>query len=234
MTTLRNLLETKFYNTITIMVLKTALLGCAIAVAAAAAPLPECKREGSGNLTAANIIAIDSKTASCDGSGQYASECADATRAAPAICASFSKYQITTPGEQAALIALMLYETGGFKYSIHHFPGPNPGQGTRNMQSGAFNLKYASSLLDAATVDKANASGPDAVLALVNSDDEKSFGSAAWFLTSQCSADIRSGLAAATPAGWSAYLTQCVGTTDTSDRDELWKAAVKVLGAGQR
>ena len=68
----------------------------------------------------------------------------------------------------------------------------------------------------------------DAVLALVNGDAD-SFGSAAWFLSSQCSESVRQGLAAGTAAGWQTYLTSCVGATDTSDRDTLWAAAIQAM-----
>lgn len=121
----------------------------------------------------------------------------------------------------------MLHESGAFKYSCNHWPGV-PGQGTRNMQSPAFNLLYAESLYPAVTVQAAQAQGVNAVLALVNGDAD-SFGSAAWFLSSQCSEIVRQGLAAGTAAGWQAYLTGCVGTTDTSDRNTLWTAAIQAM-----
>ena len=125
----------------------------------------------------------------------------------------------------------MLYETGDFKYSINHYPGV-PGQGTRNMQSPAYNLKYAEWLatectncgITAQEVKKAEATGPKAVLALVNTD-EWGFGSAAWFLSPQCDASVQKGLAAGTEEGWEDYLTQCVGTSATEERTAIWKKA---------
>lgn len=204
------------------MLLKTMLLG--VISHTLAAPV-SCPRQTT--LSASQIQAIAPATASCDGA-DFPSECADANAAAGAIAASFSKYSITSKGEQAALLALMLYESGNFKYNIHHFPSPNPGQGTRNMQSYNYNLQYAKSLFDAQKVAAAEAQGPDAVLQLVLGDNE-SFGSAAWFLSSQCSAEIRQGLASGSAEGWTAYLTQCVGTTDTADRDTVWKAALQAM-----
>ena len=66
--------------------------------------------------------------------------------------------------------------------------------------------KYATDVAGADAVTQAKAAGEnaglEAVLALVNSDDEKSFGSAAWFVTTQCSADVRAGLVEGTP--WTA------------------------------
>ena len=180
-------------------------------------------------LTASTIQIISPATASCDGA-DFPDECADASQAAGPISNSFSKYQITSVGEQAALVALMLYESGSFKYNKNHFPGV-PGQGTRNMQSPAFNLKYAQSLFDAGAVAEADAQGPAAVLALV-SRDEESFGSAAWFLSSQCPDSIRQELATASAEGWTAYLTQCVGTADNPERDQLWSAAIQAMSGG--
>ena len=177
-------------------------------------------------LTAATIEAISPSASSCTGA-TFPDECRTAAQAAPFIMQSFVKYSIQTLGEQAALLALMLYESSAFKYSRNHWPGV-PGQGTRNMQSPAFNLLYAESLYPTATVQAAQAQGVDAVLALVNGDAD-SFGSAAWFLSSQCSESVRQGLAAGTAAGWKAYLTGCVGTTDTSDRDTLWTAAIQAM-----
>lgn len=126
----------------------------------------------------------------------------------------------------------MLYESGSFKYNINHYPGV-PGQGTRNMQSPAFNLKYAQWLAANMTdsgismqqVQKAEQEGPVQVLALVNGG-RWSFASAAWFLVTQCNEEISHGLAASTKEGWEAYLTECVGTTVTEDRTAIWKKAI--------
>jgi len=94
--------------------------------------------------------------------------------------------------------------------------------------------KYAAAVAGAQSVATAEAAGGDAgleaVLALVNSDDEKSFGSAPWFLTT-CSPEVRAGLVAETVVGWHAFLTQCVGTTADAARDDSWIAAKKFMGA---
>jgi hypothetical protein len=87
--------------------------------------------------------------------------------------------------------------------------------------------KYATAIAGADAVTKAKAASGDAgltaVLDLVNSDDEKSFGSAAWFVT-QCTEDVRAGLAAGTQDGWHAFLTACVNTPLDPERDTLWTA----------
>jgi hypothetical protein len=204
---------------------------------AAPTPIPDCPEEEptAASITAEQLIKIDPKTVTCDGA-EFAAECADAARAAPAISASFQKYGIETPGEQAALIAIMLFESGSFKYSKNHFSpeGPRPGQGTRNMQMLPFNIKYAQDVLPADVATAATTAGGDAVTTALNANDETSFGSAAWFLTKaqpdKCTQQIRDGLAAATKAGWDAYLTQCVGTSADPERDVSWTAALATLG----
>ena len=88
----------------------------------------------------------------------------------------------------------MLFETGDFKYKINHYPGV-AGQGTRNMQSPAFNEKYADwivangndSNITQASVSAASAQGPAQLLDLINTD-KWGFASAAWFLSTQCDA----------------------------------------------
>jgi hypothetical protein len=201
------------------------LAGC---LAALATPI---KRTNS--LTAADIIKIDSSTSSC-ANPPAAGECRSATQAAPYVALSYTNFNVTSFGEQAALLSLMLYESGSFKYSKNHYPAPGrPGQGTRNMQMPAYNLKYAQWLattctncgITSAQVDAAEAKGPAAVLDLVNTD-EWGFGSAAWFLVTQCEESVRQGLAVGTQSGWEAYLTGCVQTTATSDRTAIWSKAI--------
>ena len=96
-----------------------------------------------------------------------------------------------------------------------------------------WNVKYANYLatectncvIESAAVSKAEATGGDAVLALVN-DDFGSFGSAAWFLRTQCSAEICEGLGTGSQEGWEAFLTSCVGVEATEDRTEIWRKAI--------
>jgi hypothetical protein len=117
----------------------------------------------------------------------------------------------------------MMFETESFKYSKNHFPG-RPGQGTRNMQMANFNKLYAADLKGAAAANVADAD----VLGLL-SDDNASFGSAAWYLTKQCDASIKKGLADGSMTGWDTYLTKCINTTHAPERDTAWTAAKKVL-----
>jgi hypothetical protein len=127
----------------------TTLLAGALALCAFAAPLPECDDDiktdvaSAGALTAETIIAIAPATASCT-STDLPDECADATRAATAINKAFETYEITAKGEQAALVAYMLFESVNFKFKHNKNPAPGrPGQGTRMM---AVRLPYSSSM----------------------------------------------------------------------------------------
>lgn len=220
------------------MFFKTTLVASALALCAFSVPLPECDPATEAQysttptpaaLTAEQLVAIAPATASCTG-GDFPQECADATDAAAAINKAFSNYKITSTGEQAALVAYMLFESGNFKYNHNHFPAPGrPGQGTRMMAMPPFIEKYATSVAGASAVATAKAQSLDAVLALVNSDDEKSFGAAPWFLTSTCTPEIRAGLVAETTDGWHNFLTQCVGTTAAAERDTPWIAAKQIM-----
>ncbi len=179
------------------------------------------------SVTAELLSQIAPATASCSGA-DFPEECADAATAATALNKSFDTYGIKTVGEKAALIAYTLFESGNYKYNKNHFPG-RPGQGTRMMAMPNYIAKYATAVAGADAYAAASAVGGDAglnaVLALVNSDDEKSFGSAAWFYSTQCSADVKAGVAAETIDGWHNFLTVCVGTGLDPTRDTPWVAA---------
>ncbi|RAR13010.1 hypothetical protein DDE83_003676 [Stemphylium lycopersici] len=211
---------------------KNILLASAFALCAFAAPIPDCPDDAPATdataLTAAILTAIAPDTASCSGA-DFPEECADATQATTALNKAFETYKITSKGEQAAIVAYELFESANFKYKKNHFPG-RPGQGTRMMAMPPFVEQYATSVVGADAVTQAKAAGGDAglvaVLALVNSDDEKSFGSAAWFVSSVCSADVRAGLTAETEEGWTKFLSDCVGTPVDPARNPAWEAAI--------
>ncbi|KAK2756496.1 hypothetical protein FQN54_005389 [Arachnomyces sp. PD_36] len=173
------------------------------------------------------LITIAPESSTCQ-SAPAAGECRTAAQAVPHIVKAFQTYNIASPGEQAALISLMAFETADFKYNINHFPGV-PGQGTRNMQSPDYNVLYAKSIpaleKDLAPIIEQ----PKAVLDLLLTDDDYDFGSAAWFLATQCPEKIRAGLRAGTEEGWRGYITSCVGTTVTEDRKVIWERARKAL-----
>lgn len=214
---------------------KNMLFAGAFALCAFAAPVPDCDEtpntEVKGSLTPDNLIAISPATASCSGAS-FPDECANATQAATALNKAFSTYKITSKGEKAAIIAYEIFESGDFKYKKNHFPG-RPGQGTRMMAMPEFVERYATSVAGPAAVAQAKGAGGDAgkiaILNLVNGDDEKSFGSAAWFVSSVCSADVRAGLAAGTLDGWHQFLSACVNTPSDPTRDPAWKAAIATI-----
>ena len=174
-------------------------------------------------LTEADLVAIAPTSGTCAGA-PFPNECSTAAQTLPHINNAFHKYGITHPSVQAALLSLMAYETQDFKYNKNHFPG-RPGQGTRNMQSAAFNAKYATAL------GKNAAGDPQTVADQVEGDDDASFGSAAWFLTTQCPFAIRQGMWGGSETGWESYLSSCVGTSVDGGRREYWQRAVKALGS---
>lgn len=186
---------------------------------------------------AAQLLTIAPTSNTCDGA-PYPDECETAATAAPFLIEAMRTYEITSPAEIAALLSLIAYESGEFKYAINHYPAPGkPGQGTRNMEQATYNLKYALSV--SALKSAALAVAPASTTTGLSDDelneiralvlpDKYSWASAAWFLTTQC-AGIRSQLQAGGQAGWEAYLS-CVGTTSTSDRLAYWTRAQTAFG----
>ncbi|UNI21470.1 hypothetical protein JDV02_007458 [Purpureocillium takamizusanense] len=166
-------------------------------------------------------------------------DCRTPAQAAPFVAQSFSAYGLTCPAEQAAVLAVMALESGEFHYKHNMFPPPGrPGQGTANMQSPLFNLRYAKSIPAVAphvanvTEDMVTGGGnglPAAelnrILALVTVD-EYNFGSGAWFMSSQCAKAVRNVLRRTPDQGWLQYNAQCVGVPgDDPDRLAYWTRA---------
>ncbi|KAI9794318.1 MAG: hypothetical protein M1833_000409 [Piccolia ochrophora] len=97
-------------------------------------------------ITEAQLLAIAPTSNPCSGAS-YPDECHTASQATPFVNDAFAHYDITCPTEVAALLSLIALGSGEFKYQKNHFPAPGrPGQGTRNMQSAAFNVLYALSI----------------------------------------------------------------------------------------
>lgn len=213
-----------------------------LASIACAATLPapsfsHLSNRAAGASAASQLLQIAPTSNTCNGA-PFPSECATADQAAPYLISAMSQYSITSPPEIAALLSLVAYETGDFKYNINHYPSPGrPGQGTRNMQMPNYNLLYAKSIpaLSSSLAAVTTASSTDglsddelnSIRALVLAD-EYVWGSAAWFLTTQC-ASVRSELQAGGQAGYEAYLS-CVGTSATSDRLAYWTRANTAMG----
>ena len=180
------------------------------------------------SLNESQLVSIAPKSSSCS-SAPFPKECRTAAQAVGPISASFVTYNVTTPAEQAAILSTMAFESGEFQYQINHYPG-TPGQGTRNMQSPKYNLMYAQSIPALAPyLKEIQTSNVTAVLDLLIQYTNYDFGSAAWFLTSQCSESVRSELQSGSTAGFSAYIG-CIGTTETSDRDAYHQRAMTALG----
>jgi hypothetical protein len=190
-----------------------------------AAASPASNSGSGGSITSDIIAAIAPNSQSCD-NAPAAGECATAAQAAPAFNSAFAKYGINTPGAQAAVIAWEAFESAQFKYKVNKVPG-NPGQGTRCMMMPNFVSEYASAAVGAAQVSSAGS--PAAILALVNGDDAGSFGGGAWYMSTKCP-NLISQFSTSADSAWSTFMTSCVSTTDTADRDALWTAAKKALG----
>lgn len=174
---------------------------------------------------AQQLLTIAPTSGTCSGS-PFADECATNEQAAPFLIDAMVKYDISTPSEIAAVLSVVAFESGDFKYNINHFPG-RPGQGTRAMLMPAFVREYAQSIPELAPTLSAIASGGsdglNAIRALVL-PDQYSFGSAAWFLTSHCR-DVRPALQAGGQAGFEKYM-ECLGVTATPERLAYWHRAV--------
>ena len=198
-----------------------------LALPSLAAPLP---------TALAQLLSIAPTANTCSGA-QFADECRTAAQAAPALIAAMSAAAVYSPPELAALLALIAFESGDFKFARNHFPG-RPGQGTRNMQMVNFNLAYALSLPSVAAQAQAMAGGAAAsalsddqanrILDLVVGDDF-GWGSVAWFYNTECGADVHAALKAGGRAGWEAYLG-CVGVSSTAERDAYWTRATAAFG----
>jgi hypothetical protein len=189
-------------------------------------------------VTAADqILAIAPTSNTCAGA-TYADECATATQAAPYLISAMESYNVTCSAAIAAVISLMAYETGDFKYNTNHFPAPGrPGQGTRNMQMANYNLEYALSIpalvpavqkiTTATTTSGLSDDQLNAIRALVL-PDQYSWATGAWFLTAQC-AGVADDLEKDADSGFTSYMS-CVGTTATSDRLAYFTRAKTAFG----
>ncbi|KAJ5570280.1 uncharacterized protein N7459_009710 [Penicillium hispanicum] len=208
----------------------TTTLMLTLAILSAATPIPLSLFKQDTSITEAQMADIAPNSKTCD-NPPAKGECATAKQAAKYTSQSFDTYKVTSKAEQAAVISLMAFESDDFKYNKNHYPG-TPGQGTRNMQSPSYNKKYASSI--PALKDKVAqvANSPTDLLDLLRNDETYDFGSGAWFLTTQCSKDVRSALQDGSETGWQNYISSCVGTSVTDERKEYWERAVKALGAG--
>ncbi|CAG7996557.1 unnamed protein product [Penicillium nalgiovense] len=212
------------------MHLQTLLLSLTLTltIQTTATPIPISLFTRDTALTESQLITIAPSSKSC-ANAPAEGECATAKQAAKFTSQSFDTYKVTSKAEQAAIVSLMAFETEDFKYNKNHFPGV-AGQGTRNMQSPAFNKKYASSLPELKDKLPSVSNSPAELLDLLRSDSATDFGSGAWFLTTQCSKNVRTALADGSETGWQRFISDCVGTSVTEERREYWERAVKAIG----
>lgn len=177
----------------------------------------------------AQLLHIMPSASSCSSGAPSAgpNECATATQAIGPLIASFQRYNISSAGEQAAIIAWIALESAELKYNVNHFPG-NPGQGTRVMLMPPFIAKYVASMPQMAGEAAQAGNDPVKMLGLVL-DDGHSFGAGAWFVSSQCTPEVRRRLAEGTEEGWSMWISGCVGTTVTDQRKQYWVKAKEAL-----
>lgn len=101
------------------------------------------------------------------------------------------------------------------------------------MQSPSYNKIYAASLPALKAQLPKVSDSPAELLDLLRDDETYDFGSGAWFLTTQCSEDVRKQLQSGSESGWSMYISDCVGTSVTDERKQYWERAVKALGVGE-
>ncbi|KAM5455162.1 hypothetical protein MaudCBS49596_001802 [Microsporum audouinii] len=177
-------------------------------------------------IEALKNIAPGSATEPCVSAPKAEGQCRSASQAAEPLIHSFEKYKITSKPEMAAILSLIALESGEFKYQKNVFPG-RPGQGTRNMQMPKYNALYAKSISELRGKIGPKLMNVDAVLDLLLSKDDYDFGSAAWFLTSQCTPAVRTALQSGSEDGWSKYLTECIGTSVTDERKKYWTKAME-------
>ena len=91
-------------------------------------PLPQEPQAGPV-VTLEKVQYIAPESSSCTNAPQP-HECRTAALVAPILNEVFTDHNIECLNEKAALIALMAFETGDFKYQKNHFPGI-PGQGSK-------------------------------------------------------------------------------------------------------
>ncbi|KAJ4414689.1 hypothetical protein N0V82_007803, partial [Gnomoniopsis sp. IMI 355080] len=184
------------------------------------------------NPAAGTVKIIMPLSVSCAGRGD---ECTTADVAAPYLAASMDTYGIKTGYEQAGILALISYESNQLQYKTNLNPANKAaGQGTANEQSGQFNVEYANSFPELASMNLTTST----VLAQVT-QDKYNFGSGAWFYSQQKTDGCKNARAMAQQSNTTAwewfstvYLADCVGVNITAQtaRTEDWNRALQAFG----
>lgn len=97
---------------------------------AAPTPAPAPAAQDTTQITPSQIQQIAPKSVNCD-NPPAKGECATGDQAAPNIAKSFENYGVTSKAEQAAVIALMAFESEEFQFSRNQVPGVE-GQGSKS------------------------------------------------------------------------------------------------------
>ena len=125
------------------MIFMTGLLS-AVTIASPDAKSTFLKPRATSDTAAAILLEIAPTSNTCS-SAPFPVECETTDQAAPYLIDAMISYGVYSPPKLSALLSLIAFETGDFKYAINHYPG-RAGQGTRNMQMAEFNLQYALSI----------------------------------------------------------------------------------------
>lgn len=96
------------------------------------------------------------------------------------------------------------------------------------MQSPTYNKQYATSISSLKGRSSQSVNTGE-VLDLLLANKQYDFGSGAWFLTSQCSGDVRTALQKGDEQGWKGYITGCVGMEKSQGRKAYQERAVGAL-----
>jgi hypothetical protein len=97
------------------------------------------------------------------------------------------------------------------------------------MQSASFNQKYAAWLPELRPSYTQVCNDSNLILDLLLSDPEWDFGSAAWFLTTQCTSEQRALLQSGSDSAWEGYVQNCLGRAVTPERKQYWNRAIYEL-----
>lgn len=188
---------------------------------------PTVSRRASEPQSAASIIAaIMPGSLSC-ANAQFPLECRTADQASQPLINAMVKYELYEPGQIAAVLALIGFESVDMQFKHNISPG-RPGQGTSAMLMPDNVAAYAASIPEVQAGLAAAGGAPDKVLALVQGD-EYNFGAAPWWLVTKCEKGVVEGLKTATDESFRAYMG-CVGVTATEERMAYWKRAKAAFG----
>ncbi|KAJ1925771.1 hypothetical protein IWQ60_004365 [Tieghemiomyces parasiticus] len=165
-------------------------------------------------------------------------ECTPLEQALGPLQRTFEEYKIYTPGQQAAAIAIMAFESGGFAYKTNLNPA-NYGQGTYAQMQYPSIEKYVSSIKALSPKFQAlvkpgttvtDGAVKNKVLKLVTSNLDYCFGAAPWYMSNKATCDpaVFDGLSKGTDEAYKTYLSKCINTgIDT--RMQTWHDAIAAL-----